>query len=308
MPPASNAIEAGYRYCGRMSREAGSSFHAGFVLLPREKRRAMNALYAFMRHTDDLADNPGSARHRGESLRRWRAALRAALDAAASGERQTCESATSDDNIGQAILPALVHAVRRFHVPPEHLFTVIDGVEMDLTPRRYETFDDLREYCSRVASAVGMACIHVWGFSDDRAIEPAQDCGLALQLTNILRDVSEDAREDRVYLPLEDLRQCDYSIEDLKAGVRDERFLGLMRFEIERAQEFYHRGSQLMEWLEPDGRRIFGLIMTTYRSLLDKIERSPSDVFTGRVRVGRTKKLLLGARWMLLPPHRMMLT
>ncbi len=176
---------------------------------------------------------------------------------------------------------------------------MIDGVEMDLTPRRYETFDELERYCERVASAVGLACIHIWGFRGPEAFEPARQAGVALQLTNILRDLKEDAAAGRVYLPLADLRQCGYAEKDLLAGTANERFFDLMRLEIERAKQFYRGAAGLRDWLEPDGRRIFGLMTATYRRLLQQIERRPADVLRRRVRLGSMTKLRLFARWML---------
>ena len=133
-----------------------------------------------------------------------------------------------------AFLPALADTVRRYRIPPEHLYAVIDGVEMDLDSRRYETFEELQPYCERVASAVGLACIHVWGFRGPGAFEPARNAGIALQLTNVLRDLKEDAAAGRVYLPLNDLRDCGYSVDDLMAGVDDERFRRLMAIEVAR--------------------------------------------------------------------------
>jgi phytoene synthase len=203
---------------------------------------------------------------------------------------------------GRTLLPAVVDAVRRFHVPPEHLRAAIDGVEMDLRRAKYETFDDLREYCLRVASAVGLACIHIWGFSGREAIGPAEECGIALQLTNILRDLREDAEAERVYLPEEDLRACGLGREELLCGVADRRFDQLMELEIARAEGYYQRGSRLIDYLEPGGRRVFGVMMATYRSLLARIKRHPRAVLARRIRLTRGEKLRIVARWALLPP------
>ena len=175
---------------------------------------------------------------------------------------------------------------------------------MDLDPRRYETFDELQEYCQRVASAVGLACIHIWGFRGSEVFgkgEPARQAGIALQLTNILRDLKEDADAGRVYLPLADLREFGYTEADLRAGVVDERFHRLMAAQVARAERYYAGGAELIEWLDPSGRRIFGLMMATYHALLRKIARRPAEVFRRRVRLGRLKKMQLAARWSLLP-------
>ena len=354
MNPDRETIDASYRYCRRMSRRAGSSFHAGFMLLPLEKRRAMWALYAFMRHTDDLADGPLDGRSPCEALTEWRSALELALNAprlrsrgeedgreAKSEERREKreyerikdEGGRMKDEAGatlvasnlqiskspnlqipsslilhtssfNSLLPALADTIRRFQIPPEHLRAVIDGVEMDLDGRRYETFDDLRPYCERVASAVGLACIHVWGFRGPEAFEPARAAGVALQLTNILRDLREDAAAGRVYLPLADMRECGYSLDDLRSGVINEPFLRLMKLEIGRAREHYRAAGALLEYLHPDGRRIFGTMFSTYRELLRRIERRPADVLRRRVRVGRAVKLMILARWSLFPPRK----
>jgi 15-cis-phytoene synthase len=326
MPPPRDALEASYAFCRQLTRRAGSSFYAGFLLLPKEKRRAMQVLYAFMRCTDDLADElvfplpmgegPGvgadessgariqiseSANLKSSNLQISKspnqnaiAAWRTALQQALQGESPALRSP-----LPLSLLPALVDVVRRFHIPHEHLLAVIDGVEMDLTPRRFETFDELERYCERVASAVGLACIHIWGFRGPEAFEPARQAGVALQLTNILRDLKEDAAAGRVYLPLADLRRCGYSEQELLAGADNDAFLDLMRFEIDRAKQFYRAAAGLRDWLEPDGRRIFGLMTATYRRLLDEIERRPADVLRRRIQLGSLTRLRLFLRWML---------
>ena len=272
----------------------------------------MEALYAFMRHTDDLADDVASPLPKGEGTvqpaiapldrrRESLAAWRAALDEALQGELPAPPSAFPPPP--SALLPALADTVRRFHIPREHLDAVIDGVEMDLAPRRYATFDELERYCERVASAVGLACIHIWGFRGPGAFEPARQAGVALQLTNILRDVKEDAAAGRVYLPLADLRECGYLEEDLRAGTANDAFIRLMQLEIERAKRFYRGGAELWDQLQPDGRRIFGLMTATYLELLKRIERRPADVLRRRVRINPFTKLRLFAGWMLFPKN-----
>jgi 15-cis-phytoene synthase len=349
MNASHNAVAASYAYCRRMSRRAGSNFCAGFLLLPRDQRLAMQALYAFMRHTDDLADavptqpSAASTEQRRKALTAWRAAMKQALqvDSKAEGrwkrdpggvlleprrqpghfEPPRCfinnpssllppplppalTLTLSQRERELLILPALADTVQRFQIPHEHLFAVIDGVEMDLDRRRYETFSDLERYCERVASAVGLACIHIWGFRGPEAFEPARQAGIALQLTNILRDLREDAAADRIYLPLADLRQCNYSENDLLAGVADRRFERLMAMEIARAEHFYTNAAELMDFLAPSGRRVFGLMMTTYRALLRQIARHPTEVLRRRLRPSRVKRTLLLARWLLLPPRK----
>jgi len=301
-----NVVEASYGWCRRVARRSGSNFYLSFLGLPRAKRRAMDALYAFMRHTDDLADDPQPLESRREALVRWRDVLQRALTGHFDLADQRLPPFKEDEppgcRRGRHLLPALADAVRRFAVPAEHLCAVIDGVEMDLSRRRYETFDELRGYCERVASAVGLACIHVWGFDGREALQPARECGIALQLTNILRDLKEDAQQDRVYLPLEELRQFDYSVEELKSGAANEQFRRLMDFQIDRAERFYRQGAELIEWLQLEGRRTFGMMMTTYRAVLEKIKRRPADVLRRRVCLSRATKLRIAARWIILPP------
>jgi phytoene synthase len=309
-------LEASYASCRRLARQARSSFYPSFLLLRGPRRKAMEALYAFMRHTDDLGDCPRPADQRRQALAQWRSTLEGSL-----AETNTCragdlpvhlsgirsgssEGQPARDSCGGAgsdLLPALVDTVRRFRVPEEHLFAVIEGVGMDVAGRRYRTFAELAEYCHCVASAVGLACIHIWGFRGPGALEPARSCGLAFQLTNILRDLKQDAASGRVYLPQEDLDRCGYSAEDLGHGVADERFDGLMAIEIRRAQEFYRRGADLFDWLEPPGRRIFGMMLATYSRLLEAIAQRPQNVLVGRVHLSRWQKLRIAARWTLLP-------
>jgi 15-cis-phytoene synthase len=278
-------LTASYAYCRRLARRSASNFYYSFWLLPRPQRSAMCALYAYLRKTDDWGDSNESVEARRATLSRWRASLARAL----RGE--------FDD----PIWPALADAVQRFEVPHELLFSVIDGVEMDLDRSRYQTFAELEEYCYRVASTVGLACIRVWGFRSDAALEPARHCGLAFQLTNILRDLKEDADRDRIYLPQEDLDRFGYTVADLKQGVRDERFRALMRFEIQRAEELYERAAGLESLLEPAGRRIFLAMLATYGALLAEIKRRDGDVLSARVRLSWWRKLHITGRGLLSP-------
>lgn len=312
MSRSRHAIHASYALCQGTARRAGSNFYASFLLLPRSKRRAMDALYAFTRYTDDLIDNSQPVSVRREALARWRTSLEAALSlekvsgtfCAKHPPGRFGKRFLIPSSLGEAILPALRDTVERFRIPVEHLLAVVDGVQMDLDRASYETFEDLVTYCRRVASAVGLACIHVWGFRGDVPLEPAHKCGIALQITNILRDLKEDAQRGRVYLPLEDLRRFAYSVEDLGAGAVDERFGRLMSFQIDRARRFYLEGAELFDCLKRDGRRVFGMIMSVYYRLLERIERRPSEVFRRRIVLSRLDKLCIAARWALLPVRR----
>ena len=192
------------------------------------------------------------------------------------------------------VFPALADAVTGFGIPSAELEAVLDGMSMDLQPRTYATYADLRVYCDRVAGAVGRCCLHIWGFHDPAALETAEDCGLALQLTNILRDLGQDTSMGRVYLPQEDLRRFGVSVEDLVAGRVDERFRELMRFEVSRAREHYAASERLFEQIDPPGRPVLRAMLRVYGGLLGRIERVDYDVFTHTIRLPAWRKALVG--------------
>ena len=272
------------------------------MTLPADKRRAMDALYAFNRITDDLGDEEGvSVELRRTQLSTWKESLRIALSQGRNLPNTrtpgTSEVGTFWDHPAQ---PAIADMALRYAIPHEYLFAVIDGVETDLAPVEMATFADLERYCYHVAGAVGICCIHVWGFHGEGAIPLAIDCGLALQLTNILRDVAEDARLDRIYLPREDLNRFGYSADDIRAQVTDERFLELMRFETVRARSYYTRAEGLFEHLEPQGKKILRAMLDIYGGLLNEIERRNFDVFSKRVSIPKWKKLWYAGRAILL--------
>jgi phytoene synthase len=283
-PPTSaeprHGLAASYAYCERLARQQAGNFYHAFRLLPPDQRRALCALYSFMRVADDLTDDGGTTADRRAALESWRRQLHGALEG----------------NYQHPLHAALHHTVEHFGVPAVYLGAVLDGVGMDLDTDRYETFADLYGYCYRVASAVGLACIHVWGFCGDGAESLAESAGIAFQLTNILRDLGEDAARDRVYLPREDLRRFGYSEEQLRRGERGGGFAELMRFQAARANRYYDAALPLAERLRPAGRAVFLVMLRTYRGLLDEIVRRDYDVFSTRVRLSRLHKLWLAAR------------
>jgi len=302
-----DGLEASYAACRQVARRARSSFYPCFLLLCGPRRRAMEALYAFLRHTDDLGDSTRPVAERRNAIAAWRQALADALSTeypVLSTPYSILGTPHSVLGTPHSVLPALGDAVRRFRIPAGHLFLVLDGVEMDLDGRRYRTFAELTEYCDRVATAVGLACIHVWGFHGEGTGPPVLCCGRAFQLTNILRDLQEDAARGRIYLPEEDLDRFGYSSDDLARGIADERFDRLMAFQIDRVRRLYREGAALFDCLEPSGRRIFGMMFHTYWRLLEAVARRPRRVLLGRVRLSRWEKLRIATRWMLLPPRR----
>ena len=270
-----NDLQDAYRCCEQIARKSASSFFWSFRLLPREQRQAMYALYAFSRLTDDLADSDAPAETRRSQIDGWRCELQAALQ----GDGQT--------PLWQAVHDTKV----RFAIPDEYFLAIVDGVAMDLSPPCYETFGELHDYCYHVASVVGLACIHIFGFEDERAKQLAETCGVAFQLTNILRDLAEDADRGRVYLPREELRQFNCHSDDFRQRKMNSRVRELVRFQIARAEQLYDEAAPLASLLQPHGRRAFVLMFSTYRTLLAEIKRRDGDVLTRPVRLGYRGKL-----------------
>ena len=279
-----------YADCTRLARAAGSSFYPCFRLLPPEKRQGMVALYAFMRHTDDLADDETiDIETRRQQLTAWEASLQQML---------TDQANTGSNDQQATILPAVADTVRRFAIPQEYLIAVIDGVRRDLTPCHYKTFDELAEYCHLVASAVGLACIRIWGADDyEKLIEPARACGLAFQVINILRDINEDLDRGRIYLPSDDLQCVGYSLNELKARTLNDGFRNVVALEVERARTELEKAQPLAAMLHPDGQPILGMMTDVYRRLLDRIEASTDRLLTQRIRLGHIEKTMIALRW-----------
>lgn len=281
-----NSLTASHRYCAELARREAGNFYHAFRLLPRAQRRAMSALYAFMRVTDDVTDGPGEASAKRRALASWQQELELALAGV----------------YAHPLHAAFHDTVRSYGIPRAYLNAVLEGVGMDLEPVRFATFADLYRYCYRVASVVGLSCIHIWGFSDERAKEYAKAAGIAFQLTNILRDLGEDAARGRVYLPREDLERFGYDEDALRRGERNPAFRALMQFEAERARRHYDQSLPLAALLPPPGRAVFQVMSRTYRGLLDAIEAADFGVFDRHVRLSRWRKLwwvvqALPVRW-----------
>ena len=269
-----NVLES-YAECNRIARAAHSSFYLAFYGLPKPKRNALCALYAFMRLVDNVSDEPGDIESKRRGLARWRAML----DEAASG-----------DTSGHRILPALADTMARFEIPTRYFHDLILGAEMDLTVASYATFDRLSEYCYRVAGTVGLTCLHVFGFRDPRAPDLAERLGLAFQLTNIIRDVGSDFEMGRVYLPQEDLETFGVNTSELRGPVPPQ-LQRLLEFEADRAWRLYEEGAPLLNVVDADSRATLWALIRTYSTLLARIEERGFDVFSSRVSLSSAEKI-----------------
>jgi len=274
-------LSGSYRCAEEVARRRARNFYYSFVVLPPEKRRALCAVYAFMRYCDDISDGLSAPGEKRKMLGMWRAQL----DDAVAGKFE-----------GSPILPAFHDTVQAFSIPPDYFHWIIDGAEMDLTVDHYESFDDLYKYCFNVASAVGLVCLQIFGYAEERAKKLAEQCGIAFQLTNILRDIKEDAAMGRVYLPAEDLRQFAYPVEDLRAGVFDARFRRLMSFEAGRAAEYYVRARNLLPLVDAASRPALWAMMEIYRRLLKRIVRRQFDVFSDGIHLSSSEKTAIALR------------
>jgi len=277
---------AAYAHCEHLTRQAASNFAWAFRLLPHDRRRALSAVYAFCRAADDIVDEPGMRRDPAHLLARWRTELEAAY------------AGRPHHPIGVA----LADAIERFALPRAHFEEVIAGVEMDLQRDRYETWEELAEYCYRVAAAVGLICIEIFGYENPSARQYAVHLGLAFQLTNILRDVGEDGLRGRIYLPRVDLRRFDCPEEDLLAGRMSEPLRQVMAFECARAGEHYGRARFLLAEEDRQSLAAAEAMRLIYEQLLRRIMFRRYDVFGPKVRLTRPEKAGLAvAAW--VRPH-----
>jgi phytoene synthase len=278
-------------FCQQLTRREARNFYYGLRLLPEPKRGAMYALYAYMRLLDDIADadDGRSLRQRLEDVNAWQEMTRDALEG-----RLPDRTAA---NGAHRLWPAFADMVQRHGVPGECFEDAIAGQRQDLEPVRFETFDDLREYCRRVAGVVGVASIYIWGFEGgEQTVNLALERGLAFQLTNILRDLREDAANGRIYLPREDLAANNVTENAMLAGRGGEGFRELMRFQIDRARAAYERSAELESCIAPDSRATLVAMTAIYRGLLDKIAQEPDCVLRRRVSLSLITKLQIAWR------------
>ena len=292
--PTRSQLDMAYSVCRSIARSAAKNFYYGFMVLPRRKRNALSAVYAFMRRCDDIADDVTlSPEDRNNKLAEWLDRVHRALAAQ-----------PTDD----PVLLALTDSQRVYQIPVGLLDQLAFGTAADLehvleqgpaestvaTPlvARYQTFEELRQYCYGVASVVGLVCIRIFGYRDPAAESLAERCGLAFQLTNIVRDVKEDVAMGRVYLPQEDLTQFGLAASDLAAPQIDlARIRPLLALEADRARECYSAGEELIPMVNEDSQPALWVLITIYRRLLEKIAAKQYDVFSARVRLTVPEKL-----------------
>ena len=285
-------LRAAYGVCRHIARSAAKNFYYGFLALPARKRNALSAVYAFMRHADDISDDPSlPPEQRREKLTEWMNALRRVVD----GER-------TDD----PVLMALADTQKTFGIPLELLEKLVEGTAMDLPERHYdatrdaglhyETFDQLYDYCYHVASVVGLVCIRIFGYRDPRAEKLAEQTGVAFQLTNIIRDVKEDSQLGRVYLPGEDLRRFGVDASALNNGNAANSLRPVLEFEAERAREYYRSAEELLPLIDDDSQPALWTLVEIYRQLLERIAARNYDVFSERIRLSMAEKVGVLAR------------
>jgi phytoene synthase len=263
------------QYCQQKAAASGSSFYYAFLFLPPERRRAITALYAFCREVDDVVDETADAQLAATKLAWWRQEIALLFD----GKPQ--------HPVSRALQPAL----EPFGITAARLNEIVDGMQMDLTQTRYLDFAALERYCYHVAGVVGLLAAGIFGYRDARTLEYAKNLGTAFQLTNILRDVGEDARKNRIYLPIEDLQRFGVSAADILQARSSDAFVALMRFQAERARAFYARAMAALPAGDRRAQRP-GLIMAAiYATLLDEIERDGFRVLSGRTSLTPLRKL-----------------
>lgn len=268
------------QYCQEKTAASGSSFYYSFKFLPRDKRRAITALYAFCREVDDVVDECSDENVARTTLAWWRVEVAAIY----SGKPQ--------HPVSQALAPI----VKQFNLPQEYLLEIIDGMEMDLQHQHYADFKSLQLYCYRVASVVGLLAAEIFGYCDRKTLKYAHDLGIAFQLTNIIRDVGEDARRGRIYLPLDELKQFGVTTGDILEAHESPEFHQLMQFQIERAQHFYQQALEQLPEVDRKSQRT-GLIMAAiYRATLEEVAASGCHVLKERVSLTPLRKLWLALK------------
>jgi phytoene synthase len=259
----------------KLARATASNFYYSFLLLPRAERRAIKDVYAFCRLLDDIVDEDQTGRNPYNELEQWR------------GEVEAIYQGSPSTEFGEELLVS----VQEFDLPKQSFLDLIDGMEMDLKWHSYQTFTDLREYCYRAASAVGLICIEIFGYESVRTREYAVNLGLALQLTNILRDLKEDTARGRIYIPIEDLERFGYTERELRDNLYNRPFIELMKFEHSRARTYFAKAAGSLPEMDRHSMFAAEIMGTIYKELLDQMPGVQFDVFRNRIAVSKSRRL-----------------
>ncbi len=279
-------VDLAYDACRLIAKREAKNFYYAFITLPARKRQSIYASYAFCRLCDDASDEDLPI---DEKLARLKE-IRRKLSLAYKG--------VVDDPAADPVFTAIADTASTFDIPEDYFLEVVAGVETDLTKHTYNNFVELTDYCYKVASVVGLCCIRIFGYTDERAKGHAIDLGVAMQLTNILRDVKEDLDRGRVYIPLNEIEEFGYSIDELRDGVVNERFNNLMRFQAHRARTYFESGFKLLPYLSARERACPAVLARLYSHILDRLEDRNFDVFAGRVSLtAREKYLVTATAW-----------
>lgn len=284
--PNRKEIEKAYKYCETVTKKNAKSFYFAAKFLPKHKQKAVYPIYAFCRHIDDEIDEigDGDKEKAVETVNKWKSQLESLY----IGNKKSAFSSQHS----KLVFTAWQDLLENYKIPKNLPIELIQGVLMDTEIKRFETFDDLYVYCYRVASTVGLMSSEILGYSNKKALQFAEAMGIGMQLTNILRDVKEDALMNRIYLPLEDLKKFGVSEKQVFENKFDSNFRDLMKFQIKRARDFYQKGEQGISLLEKDSRFTVLLASRIYAKILDEIEKQNYDVFIKRAHTTKAQKLL----------------
>ena len=287
------SLDESYAQCVALTKARARNFHFAFSVLPPARYRSICALYAFTRTADDISDDEAEPQKALAGAQAWRAAFTRALAGDCSVPAAPAASAALPA-AAYALLPALADTMLRYKIPPQYMHELLTGTEMDARQNRYETWADTYRYCYRVASVIGIMTIHVFG-CEPGGIPLAEKTGIAFQLTNILRDLAEDGARGRIYLPLEDLRAQGVSEAELLAAKDAPAIRRLVKFEAQRALEYYQAAPALLPLIAAESRDAMGSLVAIYQRLLQEIERRDYDVLSSRVTLSKAQKMRLAA-------------
>ena len=279
-------LKSAYDFCTQITKAEARNFYYAFITLPKTKKRAIYTAYAFCRRCDDAVDNDESVKEKIRLLNDLESSLTSGLN-------------NDQIDLVNPIILATCAIIKEFQIPEQYFFDVIDGVRMDIDFKPFDTFVDVKRYCYKVASVIGLICIKIFGYTDPKAVEFAIDFGLAMQLTNILRDIVEDMSEDRCYFAVTELNSYQYSIQDFSSALYNSNFKELMKFQVNRARQFFVSGSSLFPLIDPDSRICLVILSKIYNKILNKIENSNYNIFLSNYKLTRFEKLsILGCTWL----------